>query len=240
MVKVQIVSDLHLDYHRDGGKTLVKEIHDVNSDVLIIAGDVSDSQYSKKAFELLLNTDKIVLFVAGNHEYFNSSFDKVDDFFENLQVKNNNFRFLNNKVFYHKNIAFAGTTLWYPELSDNYLYEHNMWEFSCVSDFKKYVYKRNQQSIDFINHTSEINIMITHHLPSRQCIDPKFSSSSLNRFFVCPILDDNNFSARPKSWVYGHTHASSSFKHNGIDLYCNPFGNLYEQTGFRSDFVIHL
>lgn len=239
MTKVQIVSDLHLDYHRDGGRTLVDEIHNVESDILVIAGDVSDSKYSKRAFELLLDTDKIVLFVAGNHEYFDSSFDQVDSYFEDLQQKERNFIYLNNKVFCYKDIVFAGTTLWYTELEDNHLYERSMRDFSSISGFKKYVYKKNELAVNFIKNAGQVNFMITHHLPSQKCIDPKFSSSNLNRFFVCPILDDESFSAKPKSWVYGHTHASRTFMHNDINLYCNPFGNLYEQTGFRADFVIN-
>ena len=42
MLKIKLVSDLHLNHHKDGGDALLKSIPNDDHQVLVIAGDIAD------------------------------------------------------------------------------------------------------------------------------------------------------------------------------------------------------
>ncbi len=240
-IKFQIVSDLHLDYHRDGGETLVNEVSETESDYLIVAGDLSDAESTEDSLELLLAKIRVpIIFLSGTHEYFHSSIEKVDAKLRNFAAKHRKFLYLKNDTIKIGNINIGGTTLWYEYQSDNSAYYKSMYEFSCIENHQNTVYEENRKAKSFIDKNPNLDILITHHMPSEKCIDPRFKNSSVNRFFVCPMLDSMEESIAPKNWIYGHTHLAKHFQINNTNLICNPFGNIFENSGFDANLVITL
>lgn len=68
-------------------------------------------------------------------------------------------------------------------------------------------------------------VVITHHLPSRSLIHPKYLTPEMkpyNQWFYCDL--DYLFSERIKCWFYGHTHTPSKDVIGGVPLLCNPIG----------------
>ncbi|KKL61719.1 hypothetical protein LCGC14_2192510, partial [marine sediment metagenome] len=73
-MKLQLASDLHL--HRD--KTFDFESSD--SDILVLAGDIqSGTRGIEFAESLAERHGKIVLYVAGNHEYYMHNYNQLQE-----------------------------------------------------------------------------------------------------------------------------------------------------------------
>jgi predicted phosphodiesterase len=44
-MKIQVMSDLHLEMHADGGAELIRELDRTGVDVLVLAGDITMARY---------------------------------------------------------------------------------------------------------------------------------------------------------------------------------------------------
>jgi predicted phosphodiesterase len=75
-MKLQILSDLHLEMHADGGSGLIRELDPAGVDVLVLAGDITMARrYAdlERVFKPLAKKYRHILYVPGNHEYYKSS-----------------------------------------------------------------------------------------------------------------------------------------------------------------------
>ena len=52
-LRIQIISDLHLEFHQDGGQRLLSTMNFQSSDVLVVAGDLCSAKTIARSFELL-------------------------------------------------------------------------------------------------------------------------------------------------------------------------------------------
>ena len=72
-MRVQLLSDLHLEFHRDGGKAFLKSLDPSGVDVLVLAGDVdvaAGGLLQSLTSICRLYRDSSVVYVAGNHEFY--------------------------------------------------------------------------------------------------------------------------------------------------------------------------
>jgi predicted phosphodiesterase len=77
---------------------------------------------------------------------------------------------------------------------------------------------RSQLAEEFIGTT----VVVTHHLPHRRSIHPKYAASDLNPGFASDL---SNLMGPPVSlWIHGHTHESLDYMVNGTRVVCNPRG----------------
>jgi predicted phosphodiesterase len=222
-MKLTIFSDLHLEFHRDNGAELFSTLNPDKIDVLILAGDIIMPAILLppilKEFGKLY---KNVIYLAGNHEFYKSSFPEVKDILKSIKI--NNVHVLDNDIVTINGQRFVGTTLWFKKQEDfNQSYKY-MADFSWIKDFSNQVYKENQLAIDFLfDEITSDDVVITHHLPSYRSVNSKFIGSSLNKFFVCE-LDDLIQSRQPKLWIHGHTHEPCDYKIGRTRIVCNPLG----------------
>lgn len=93
-------------------------------------------------------------------------------------------------------------------------------------------YKRS--SVYFLQENVQPDdIVVTHHLPSRKLIDPKYERSNANIFYVTDLEHIIHFQ-KPKLWIHGHTHASFDYNIERTSVIYNPFG--YITSELNSDF----
>jgi Icc-related predicted phosphoesterase len=89
-----------------------------------------------------------------------------------------------------------------------------MADFSYINNLEEHIYKENDEFVKFLKavwNPSDKNIIITHHLPSYSCIDPKYRNSSLNQFFAND-LDYLINELKPVAWIFGHSHSAVDIK----------------------------
>jgi hypothetical protein len=67
-------------------------------------------------------------------------------------------------------------------------------------------------------------VVITHHLPHRLSIHPRFEGDSLNPGFASDL--DRMVRHPVAVWIHGHTHESFDYVVNGTRVVCNPRGYL--------------
>ena len=65
-------------------------------------------------------------------------------------------------------------------------------------------------------------IVVTHHLPHRHSIHPRYEGSDLNPSFSSDLSDLMGPSAL--LWIHGHTHESFDYVVNGTRVVCKPRG----------------
>src|SRR3990167_10049583 len=168
------ISDLHVEFRPDEINNFVDSLPD--ADIVSLAGDISTKKYLPKTINLFCNKYKNVVYVRGNHEQFESSFKEIDELLLKLSGSYKNFHYLENKRIQIEGHNFIGCTLWYSD-HDSY------WcDFIYIKDNYLINIKHDQSRQYLKNNVQEGDIVVTHMLPHRQCVDLKYAFSSYNCF----------------------------------------------------------
>lgn len=223
-IRLQIMSDLHLEFHPDGGRSFLEKLTPQNVDVLVLAGDIHNFKGIKEVLGSICAMFQDVIFVFGNHECYHGSFGGLRAAIREILLNHPNLHFLDNQVKRIQGWNFVGTTLWFPYRKDNELYESKLNDFSLIQQFREQVYEENRLARHFLEEAvSQGSIVITHHLPSRRSITNQFRDDPLNRFFVCEIDPLIQF-RKPALWIHGHAHESIDYQIGPTRILCNPYG----------------
>jgi hypothetical protein len=84
-------------------------------------------------------------------------------------------------------------------------------------------------------------IVVTHHAPSFQSIDTRYSDNSLNPAY-CSNLEDIILDYDVTLWTHGHQHCSNDYMIGDTRVICNAFGyHAYETNPkFKHDLVFEI
>jgi len=255
-MKIRLLSDLHVEFEnlgpiRQGGEDLVVLAGDIHTGVLAV-------EWGLKTFP-----DIPVVLVAGNHEYFGGHFMMTLNEMR-MAAADTNVHFLENDAVVVGNVRFIGATLWTdfslfgtPSFSLGYAQEA-MSDFSVILDgpadaFVKLTPERTverfHESMAAIKRLVEEpfagkTVVVTHHLPSPACVDPRFKGDKCNAAFASNL--DTFIEQHPQigCWMHGHTHASVEVMVGATRVLCNPggypMGGKRENRRFEEEFVLHL
>ena len=230
MAVLQLISDTHLDHHQDAGMEFLRTLNPEGVDILVVAGDLCSSRDLTVVVRHLCGLYPEVVFVAGNHEFYHSSVDNVLKRLAKLDSELDNFTWLNCKVAEVRGVTFVGGTLWFP-MADERTHDHrNMVnDFNLIKEFEPWVYEENLRcEAVLLGGARHADVVVTHHVPTTQCIAERFMGEPLNHFFV---RDLTTFIERvqPPLWLYGHSHTSSDKVVARTRLVANPLGYPWEQ-----------
>ena len=239
-MKLFICSDIHSEFF--GGLSNTTESLDIfpEADGIIVSGDLTTKSYILNDLKFLCDKYRYVIYVTGNHEFYNSSFPEIEDILSKVPYKN--LYWLNDSICNIEGINFVGGTLWFNDDPLNQIYEKRLNDFSRIQDFRREVYIRNQKTIKFFDtcHIDNKTVVITHHLPSYESVNEKYIGDGLNRFFVSE-LESLITSKQPRIWIHGHSHDSSDYQIKNTRILCNPLGYPHERNrNFRKDLIIDL
>jgi Icc-related predicted phosphoesterase len=210
-------------------------------------------EWARRAFPLCP-----VVYVPGNHEFYGEN---LPDLREELFAYGRRLGVdvLDGRSVVIGGVRFLGTTLW----TDFALYgtdqrsieramvsaKASMCDFQLIRCRKNRAFRpadaraihlehirwlRTRLADDFVGST----IVVTHHLPLRQSIHPKYGSSPLNPSFASDL---GELMGPPVSiWIHGHTHESFNYEANGTRVVCNPRGYLPMEPNPEFDPVLTL
>ena len=273
-MKITVVSDLHLEFSD------CFDIKNENgADVLILSGDIMIAEdlhdhphvpsiYEYGSFAELGRKQKRVqtfrdflkrmsfqfpdvIYVAGNHEFYNGKFHKGIQYLRETCAEYTNVHFLERDTVKIQDVTFVGGTLWTDMNKGDPLTLHAvkdmMNDFRIIrNDEKGYtqlkpmdVAIRHRETLQYIKHVVEENpdekfVVVGHHSPSLQSIHPRYAddklmngaySSDLSEF----ILDHPQI----KLWTHGHTHHCFDYVIGETRIVCNPRG--YHNDGYSED-----
>lgn len=222
-MKIQVLSDLHVEFQADYGKSLIASLNK-NCDVLCCAGDLATPQLLEDSLRRLCDVYPQVVFVLGNHSFYGSSFNAMFDKMNRLSGKIKNLHWLENRDIKLNGQHFVGATLWFERQHDSLDYKFFLADFMQIKDFERLVFGKFAISKSFL--AAKIrsdSVVITHHLPSFKCVDKQFYGSKYNIYFASD-LDDVIKETKPKIFISGHTHCSYDFMMGRTRMVCNPFG----------------
>jgi predicted phosphodiesterase len=234
-MKISYLSDLHLDFHLDGGISFLNSLEIPETDLLVIAGDFMDVSITAIVAPLRFFCERFknVLWVTGNHEYYHSDI-------LNFNFNSCNFsKFKNLKVIEkatvldYDGLQILAGTMWFPDKPDHYLHKRFLSDYQYIKSIEPEIYKRNKEfDIQLHGIKDEECVVVSHHLPSNMLINPKYRHSELNRFFVGGEFFDLIFDSKIKAWIFGHSHLPVDTTINHTIMTSNPFG--YPHEGSRN------
>lgn len=263
-MKIQIVSDLHLDF-----APFTQKILD-DTEVIVVAGDILNAVGFSKYTQRVRNywnsipNSVVKIYVPGNHDFYHPNYgqtlpvDEVTSSWDQLITGINlTLDWMHNELpdvvtldmdtFDYKHVRFHGTTLWSPCNS-----VHANQFPRALSDFHAIpgmtVDNMRRLFVDrafWINGSMEaaqahglVNVAITHFMPTPKSVATKFNGHPLNPYFY-----GNVETAIPlaKLWIHGHTHCSADYMFDETRVVCNPRGYEDENKGdFSSTFAVEL
>lgn len=225
-MKIQILSDIHVEFHRDNGRSFVRTLDPDVADVLCIAGDAGTGRLAGGLLKLIADTyaPKPVLYVPGNHEYYDSSFKVTDRYLRGLGDKIANLQVLNCNGTKIKGVKVIGAPLWFPNRPRNTLFEKGLADFDMISNFRNEVYSMNVQQQEYLRRNMTRGcVVITHHAPSYYSVSERYLSSEINRFYVCP-MEELILQKHPTLWIHGHMHSTVDYMVGDCRITANPYG----------------
>ncbi len=198
----------------------------------------------------------MIISTMGNHEFYGSFIDYAYPSYE--KKINENYFHVNNKSIIYKEVKFIVSVLW----SEVPFYRVNEVE-NGINDYY-YVYnKRNDGekgiirveetntfhkiSVDYIK--KELSepfdgkiVLLTHHLPSYQCISEEHRHSSLNAAFASNLHEIIEGNPQIAYWICGHSHDKNVTKIGDTIVIRNPLGYVDhdEQQDFERDFFVEI
>lgn len=246
-MKVDYISDLHLDFHiKHNGNYSKWESHthlflegllpDNKGEILIIAGDLSHYNIqSKWCLEYFSKQYSHVFFVLGNHDYYlvshgqrkkykNKSKEREFELMSMLVSLSNVTLLYDFEVYQYKNIKIAGSTSWYP-----------LTEFKDVSFFNSYsndsklisgldIGNENYHEGLAYENMGGVDILVTH-VPSII-----INSHHKHGGTSCYLNELKNIKARYN--IFGHSHEQEEYNKAEVKFYINALGYPNEWVNY--------
>ena len=232
-MRIQVLSDLHFEFHADAGASFVASLDARGVDVLVLAGDIAVGKGIGPALDLVCAryADASVVYVHGNHEHYGSHRKDVVTITGAACTRNANLHWLDGDVVDIDGVRILGAPLWFrrPTGDTQYL-KVAMSDFTQIRDFESWVYAENERAIAFFERELRRgDIVVTHYLPAEASIAPRWKGDLLNPFFVCdvePLIRER----APALWIHGHTHDSVDVTVGTTRILANPFGYVRHET----------
>jgi predicted phosphodiesterase len=250
-MKIRVLSDLHLEF-------LDWVPPYAEADIVVLAGDihvgVAGVEWARRQFPATP-----VIYVPGNHEFYGAH---LEDMLLALRKEARLFgvHLLDGNELLLDGTRLLGATLW----TDFALYGSGTAELGQamadasygMNDFRLIRHGRGlfrpEHARDI--HLSQVNwlaetlakpfdgstVVVTHYLPHRRSIHPKYEQDRLNPCFVSDLA--HLVKAPVGLWIHGHTHESCDYVVSGTRVVCNPRGYLPMEPNraFDSTLVVEL
>ena len=236
-MRILVMSDLHVEFHEDAGASFVASVDPTGIDVVVLAGDIAVSTEIPATLGLLCRHFRgaQVLYVHGNHEFYESSIAEVQELTRQVARRQRNLRWLETRTVNFRGQRFLGATLWFPHDQRTVPNRQRLSDFFEIQDFESWVYEQNRRTVHWLRRVVRAgDVVITHHLPTPRAVAQRFVDNPLNSFFVCDV-EDVIEEQRPALWVYGHTHESADFRIADTRLVCNPLGYVGAEQNANFD-----
>ena len=240
MVKIQIISDLHLEFM----DKLPDFLHNFRmTDYLFLAGDIGYPNYPNFKEGLFYqfiswccdNYIK-VFYVMGNHESYNCDMIHIRESLSNISKEKLNFIFLEKGIVSNiESYKVIGCTLWSHPDKEAFIYMNDR-NFIKINDKKikrEDIINLHQQDKKWINNNVDKNtIVLTHHLPSFNLIHNDLQNNDFQKRNTGYASDSDNLLKKSKVWIFGHTHRYSDIILYETRCICNPHGYFNQDDKF--------
>jgi len=264
-MRIHIASDLHLEYLEKRFPDY-RAVEHSDADVLILAGDISAGT---RALDLFSDWPCPVIYVPGNHEFYESSIDDVVKEFESRVAGYPNIHVLAPGSAEIAGVRFVGCTLWtdfdvfgidrrssaMQECEDK-IVDHRVITRKKGEPFSPEAARQlHWEHREWLKKTLSTpfagkTVAVTHHGPHPNSMDPRFANELTSAGFVSDLT---GLLGMADLFVHGHTHCSADYVAGGTRVVANPMGYCHgiklaktpadlkrENENFDSRFVVEI
>ncbi len=253
-MKIQYCSDLHLEL-KENSRYIKYNPLVPSAEILILAGDITywgEVYFRHNFFDFVADNFELVLMIAGNHEFYHGQDLSIQAAPFCKKIRENVFLVNHISVEIGK-LELIFTTLWSKILAD-----YKLQIQKGITDFYRIKFSGKVIDTEVFNEfhkaatlflrqhkkkeSSQKSIIVSHHLPSIQCVPDQFIDSSLNSAFASD-LDELILSLQANYWIYGHSHRNTpEFKIGKTTLLTNQLGyvSYREHQSFKTNAVVNL
>jgi Icc-related predicted phosphoesterase len=233
-MKILVTSDLHVDFAH---KVKLNWTLEEEYDLLIVAGDIANTTRGVETYMRHLATQvKELLWISGNHCFWSqdrafcvlnpsASPDK-----KTIQEAQNGYArisgYMNRTIKEVQGHRILGCTLWYDTPGrQNWSDHQEIIDWWMIEEEAK----EDKQWLE--DNLREGDIVVTHMLPSWECVSPQYVGETSNRYYVHDV-HKLIIEKKPKLWISGHSH-ERMVKTIGSTLYVrNPRGYNSENPNY--------
>ncbi len=284
-MKITLVSDLHLEFSD------CYDIKNAdNADVLILGGDIMIAEdlhdhphvpsiYEHGSFadlgrkqkrvqtfrDFLTRMSNIfphVIYIAGNHEFYNGKWVKGIQYLRETCAVYPNVHFLERDSVKINDVTFVGGTLWTNMNKGDPLTLHAvrdmMNDFRIIkNDEKGYTNLkpadtaiRHRETLGYIRSVvaerpDEKFVVVGHHSPSFQSVHESYAHETLmNGAYHSDLSEFILDHPQIKLWTHGHTHHCFDYTIGETRIVCNPRGyhsdGYSENTGWNPNIILEV
>lgn len=263
-MKIQIASDLHLEFLQQSfpGERLIRPA--AGADVLVLAGDIGNGT---QAIELFKDWPVPVLYVAGNHEFYGAQMEQVHADLRAAAL-GTSVMFLDNDTADFGGVRFLGTTLWTDYLLERNRTQKQLMEnaelrirdhyaircgdglFTAAQALAQHVLSRAWLARELGTLYNGTTVVISHHGPHPLSVHPRYVGEALNAAFVSNL---SGLLPKANLWIHGHVHDSFDYSVSGCRVIANPAGYarnrisagnakelVFENEAFRWAYVVEV
>lgn len=232
------MDDIHLEHHRDGGRSFLGSLHYPEVEVLALGGDITnygDLLWQVPLFQKAYPNAQIV-YSKGNHEFYGG---KVETALKCFDVVARTYPFVHllepGIEVTLKGHRFIGATMWFrdwdPRL-ESLLNDFRAIQCQASGGFQAWIRTRNQEWVDFYEANGKPgDIVITHHIPTWKAVSPQFAGEPSNCFYVCDV-EHLILKNKPKLWLHGHCHDPIDMLLGETRIVRNPLGYPHQIKPF--------
>lgn len=226
-MKIQVTSDVHAEFHPDGGANFWKFMP-VKGDVLVIAGDLGTASYIEKNLCWAAEKFPHVIYVPGNHDYWGApGYRTVKEAIDNAVAKHPNIHWLFDSAVEIDGQRFIGNTMWFPLTDNTQIHESGWSDFARIKRGRQWIYKANKATRKYLHaEVKKGDVVVTHHLPCDLSVADRFRTGPntwQNGFYVCD-MSDLILDREPVAWISGHTHDFNDYMLGNTRIVSNPYG----------------
>lgn len=250
-MKIQLLSDLHNEFYR--GRA-VPAIHPTAADVVVLAGDIDVGVAGVRWADAEAGRlGKEVIYVVGNHEYYNHDIGLLDEL-RTVASDLHLVRLLENDEVVTGGVRFLGCTLWTDyraaggqplamlearqHLNDHWVVKKGTRRFLPEDALALHEQSRLWLAQKLSEPFPGKTVVISHHGPHPLCQHPRFPLDLLAAAFWSDLSD---LMEQVDVWCFGHTHANLDVQVGRCRLVSNQRGYPHEDMrDYRPDFVIVL
>lgn len=247
MVKLQILSDLHLS---------VQEMAPVvtDADIVILAGDVARPP---AAMAWARRFAKPVVYVPGNHEFYGASLPETVAQLQDL-AQGSQVHVLDNQAVVLHGVRFLGSTLWTDfqvagtgaqrdaAMAQSIQFNRDFSRIRLHGGADAPLFTPQDSAVLFARNARWLDsqlaapfsgptVVVTHHAPALPSVAAQFAGSPLNVNFV----SDASWllaGRRAALWIHGHMHHRCDYTVDGTRVLCNPRGYAREGVPENPEF----
>ena len=268
-MKILTLSDLHLEF--DQSSTYRPQ---ADADVLVLAGDIllaADLHAYPYGHEVSLNRGTVelrakaycdffdyvsekyehVLYVAGNHEFYEGKWHRELDTLKKFVANFKNVHFMENSSIEIGGVQFFGSTMWTGiynpmdamavDVMNDYrviVNEKRNYGKLKVADTNERHYKFKEALKNFLMMSDKEAVVITHHLPTFAVVDQRYVNDPLTPAYATELSDIIVDNPRVKLWVHGHSHGPCDMIIGDTRVFRNPRGYPGQRKDFEETVVV--